>query len=414
MLQRRNSRSRQERRGVSAIIVVQLFAVMLVFAFFAINVANIQRQHTASQVASDLASRWGVDLLSRTNNKNVIERQVRELAQRNWTVTQNTNKDWLQNNRKNIIVEVEIGSATFDGTDFEFAEGQRPYNAVRVDSSSHTDIVGFLAPRGPEQSVLRVQRSATSVALERDICLVIDRSGSMTFDLTTGTWMNDNSIHPYNAMASRGWGDIYKSRASWWHYWAHPTNSRWSTMIPAMYGLADELDTTNQKELFSIVSYSTEYSRTIYGHDLAITTYNVDAAEIEYQPSNKYRQAVSAFDNKFKWNSPVMGGTNISAGIDEAADVLTGPGARPNAYKTMIVMTDGQYNEGRDPAIAASDAVALGIEVYTVTFSKQADQKSMKFTADAGNGRHFHAPDGDALDEVFRRIANLPPSAFIE
>ena len=80
----------------------------------------------------------------------------------------------------------------------------------------------------------------------------------------------------------------------------------------------------------------------------------------------------------------------------------------------MIVMTDGQYNQGRSPWLAAEDAAALGIEVYTVTFSKQADQNSMIKTAENGNGRHFHAPDGDALEDIFREIANIPPSAYIE
>ncbi|MEM7454339.1 MAG: vWA domain-containing protein [Planctomycetota bacterium] len=403
------------RTGATAIVVVTLFVVMVLFSFFAINIANIQRHHAASQIACDLASRWGVDMISRGERPARVERQVRELAFRNWTVTQNLNKDWLRENRQNIEVNVEIGMAQPDESGvFTFVPGAQPFNAVRVDSSAFTSVVGFVEDGSTEDTSILVARDATSVALERDVCLVIDRSGSMTFDLETGDWMMDSSWHAYNAMSNSSSSTIQSESHQWWWYWPHPQRSRWSTLIPAMYGLADELQDTEQKEKFSIVSYSTEYARKIYDHSHQYLSFSMDAAEIETTPGFNYHEQVELVDFKYTWDKPVMGGTNIAAGIDEAVAVLTGPGARPNAFKTMIVMTDGQANSGRDPIEAARDAAQMGIEVHTVTFSSQADINWMKAVAEAGSGKHFHAPDGDALEEVFRRIANIPPAALID
>ena len=185
-------------------------------------------------------------------------------------------------------------------------------------------------------------------------------------------------------------------------------------MIPALYGLAEELEQTSQNELLSIVSYSTRTNFNWYDRNRRVRRYSNPVSAVEYQPSYNYQAAVQGFDNKYKYNQPVSGGTNISAGIDEGVGVLLGNRSRHNAFKTMIVMTDGQYNSGRHPSIAASDAADQGIEVFTVTFGSGADQNTMIQTAENGNGKHFHAPNGDALEEIFREIANIPPAAYIE
>lgn len=404
--------SKFNRRGVSSIIVVNLFVVMMIFAFMTLNISNNQRHFTAAQISSDLASRWGVDALSRSNDTATISSEIRDLVDRNWSVSLAMSpKAIRESNKVNLDVNIQIGSASLKNGEFQFIDNASPANAVRVTAAGKVDSVGFMPVFGGQQSIAR---TATAMALERDLCLVIDRSGSMNFDLNTGNWMYDYGQHPYNKMSTSKNKKHRKNSWQWWHYWPHPTRSRWSTMIPAVYGLAEELMTTNQNELFSIVSYSSAVNYKFYDHSLNIRNYQPPTAGIEVQPTSNYQTAAQTLDNKYKYDHIVAGATNISAGIDQATQVLTGPSSRPHAFKTMIVMTDGQYNQGRSPWLAAEDAAALGIEVYTVTFSKQADQNSMIKTAENGNGRHFHAPDGDALEDIFREIANIPPSAYIE
>ena len=400
------------RRGASLIVVTALFVTMMILAFMAINVSNLQRNQVASQISSDLASRWGVDMLSRTDNIKQVETQVRDIAQRNWTVTDVApGGQWLRNNRKNVDVDVEFGSAKIQPNGITFRKNAKPFNSVRVAAGTNVPIVGF---SNRKIKNLEIVRDATAIALERDICLVIDRSGSMNFDLATGTWLQDNSRHSYNKLSTSRSSNHRRSAYQWWWYWPHPSRSRWSTMIPAVYGLADELKKTKQNELFSIVSYSTGSSVRFYDHNLRVKTYRFDAAGKESEMMFDYTAAAKKLDQKYKHQHPVAGGTNISAGIELATKMLTSDKARPNAYKTMIVMTDGQYNSGGPPWEAAAKAADESIEVFTVTFSRQADQQTMKQTAEDGNGKHFHAPDGDALEDVFRQIANIPPAAYID
>lgn len=404
-------RATYNRKGVSAILVIQLFVVMMVLAFMTLNLSNAQRHFTAAQIASDLASRWGVDALSRTDNTKQVEKQVRDLIYENWTFSESKFKSTVQSNRKNLDVDVLFGNAKQVKGQFKFQTGARPVNSVKVNAQGKLPTIGFLPyfSRG-----INIQRGSTAMALERDLCLVIDRSGSMNFDLRTNTWMYDRSWHSYNKLSTSRNSYYRRISYQWWQYWPHPTRSRWSTLVPAVYGLANELNKTKQNEMFSIVSYSSSVRYTFYDHNLRRKTYRVYTSAVESQPTEKYETAAKRLDQKYKYEQIVAGATNISAGIDEAIKVLTGPQARPNAYKTMIVMTDGQYNQGRAPWIAAADAARKDIEVYTVTFSTGADQATMRKTAANGNGKHFHAPNGNSLEAIFREIANIPPAAYIE
>lgn len=391
----------RQRQGVIVALVPALLAAMLVFAFMAINLAHIQSQHADSQIASDLGARWGVDVASRSSDSSEIRAAAREMVELNLS-DKTIGKD----------IEIQVGSAVPGSSGLSFSANQRPYNAVRAVAKSDLNMVGFVSLGSSAE--MGIERQSTAVAVERDICLVVDRSGSMTFDLDTANWIYDNSYHPENPLTTSSNSYHRRIAYSWWHVRPHPTRSRWSTMIPAVYGLADELDKTAQKERLSIVSYSTSVNQNAYGYDRRVYRFRNNTSEIEAQPTEDYDEAVRTLEYKYKYNQLVSGGTNIYSGIQLATQVLGSSTARPNAFKTMIVMTDGQYNSGGDPTPAAVQAAAQDIEVYTVTFSRQADQSSMRRVASAGNGRHFHAPDGDALEEIFREIANIPRAAFIK
>ena len=45
------------------------------------------------------------------------------------------------------------------------------------------------------------------------------------------------------------------------------------------------------------------------------------------------------------------GGTNLSAGLDRAVQILTGTNGRVLSDKIIILLTDGQWNAGRDPVL---------------------------------------------------------------
>jgi Mg-chelatase subunit ChlD len=114
-------------------------------------------------------------------------------------------------------------------------------------------------------------------------------------------------------------------------------------------------------------------------------------------------------------NRAFNGSTNVSAGIDKGVIVLTDTARiRPFAAKTMVLMTDGLWNQGRDPELAAIDAKAKSIVIHTITFGDSADQTSMQRVAAATGGKHFHAPTPEALQNIYREIALSLPVILTE
>ncbi len=391
-----------QRDGASAILNLFMFGVLLVFAFMNLNLANIQRHRVSSQVSCDFASRFGADLVARDTDSETVNEIANEMV-RSHTFQGADHSD--------MDIDVEIGSAVPKNGKLTFQKNVKPFNAVRVSTNYKVPLFGI----GPAVT-LPIVNTSTSAIMERDVCLVIDRSGSMNWDLDSASWIYEyywSGFHSKNYLGQR-----YRTNSNaryWWHYRPHPTRSRWSSMIPAVYGLADELSKTKQEENFSIVSFSTAGSVNWYDNnwDLRVKRYSRNAADVEVDLTKDYRWAAQKFDDIYADQKLVSGGTDISAGIDAAKDLLVNKG-RSFAFKTIIVMTDGQYNGSRAPWLASAEAAAEGIEVYAVTFSRHADKSAMVRTAEEGNGEHFHAPDGDSLEEIFRKIANIPPKVRIE
>ncbi len=125
--------------------------------------------------------------------------------------------------------------------------------------------------------------------------------------------------------------------------------------------------------------------------------------------------------------------TNVAQGIDEAINVLqNSDDARPNAAKTILLLTDGIANQVRqsptywdedeaaaDAKDAAQDARDLGMRIYTVSVGANADQDLMEDIAAIGGGEHYHA-EGDIatytaqLQEIFQKLGGKRPVVLIE
>lgn len=110
----------------------------------------------------------------------------------------------------------------------------------------------------------------------------------------------------------------------------------------------------------------------------------------------------------------VGGLTAIGDGILTGSDSLTRGQSRPQALKTIIVMTDGRQNRGTNPLTAAGIAADRGHTVHTITFSSGADQNLMRRVATRGGGIHLHANNNRELVEKFREIALQLPVVMTE
>jgi hypothetical protein len=130
------------------------------------------------------------------------------------------------------------------------------------------------------------------------------------------------------------------------------------------------------------------------------------SARIDSQLSGDLNNTVNAMATLTSSNWGGM--TEINEGVIKGREVLTNPAyARANARKVMIVMTDGFYTNGIDPAPEAATAAAQGIIVHTVTFGDDANQAAMQNVATSGAGTFHHAPDPATLETVFRKLAAM-------
>ncbi|MEX2092120.1 MAG: vWA domain-containing protein, partial [Pirellulales bacterium] len=264
---------------------------------------------------------------------------------------------------------------------FNFTNGGAKPNAIKVwgkrtnDSKSGPVDLMFSKVLGVDQ--FEPVEVAASTQLDRDICLVVDRSGSMMWTLTGG------SSYPKGTKACDK---------------PHPTQSRWGALATSVDAFLTELATTVQDERVALVSYSSNTTECKNKYKIS---------QIDSDLVADYGVIRTKMSNIGK--KPVKGSTAISAGLDDGIKVLTGAKIRPFAVKTVILMTDGIHNLGPEPVNSAKNAAKKDITIHTITFSDDADVTRMKAVAAAANGKHFHATSQAELTKIFKEIAATLP-----
>jgi len=369
----------KSRRAAMLVLIAFCLPLCIIMAAFAVDVAWMQLVRTELRTATDSAARAGAKELSLAQDQTAARTRAKQAAARNDVAGAP-----LQLADQDIV----IGSSTQSNTTsrFSFVGDAAKPNAVRVFGRRTDGSLGgpvnlmFAGVLGADD--FEPEHVAASTQLDRDICLVVDRSGSMMWKLSGGS------------SVPKGSSECGKP---------HPTLSRWGALATALEAFLVELDSTKQQENVGMASYSSNKSEC--GNTYKISTLDAELSS-NYTP---VRDKMTSLSSK-----PVKGNTSISAGIDEGIKVLTGAKSRPFAVKTMVLMTDGIHNTGPEPVLSAKVAKQNDIVIHTVTFSADADIKRMKDVAAATGGLHFHADDQAELITVFRKIAATLPVMLTE
>jgi hypothetical protein len=375
---RKRRRARRQRRGAVLILMAVLFPVLAMMAAFAVDVAWMQLVRTELRTATDAASRAGAKELSLRQNIGQARAAAIDAASRNAVAGPGL---------RLASGDIKFGTSrqsTAEGR-FQFTSGGTPINAVHVDGLR---TIGSLS--GPVRlffgGVLGVtdfqpQHDATSTMLDRDICLVIDRSGSMGLDLATRGDLNGQNCGPLDA------------------------RTRFAALVQAVADFGAELERTLPRERVALASYSSETQINCSpqpGFEI-----DFEIADIRQQLTSDFSR-INAVMNSFMQRG-IGGSTAIGSGLAKGIEAIRGAGARPFAVRNIVLMTDGLHNTGIDPVTVARTATAEGIVVFTVTFSQGADQTRMRRVADETGGRHFHADTAADLRASFREIARTIP-----
>jgi Flp pilus assembly protein TadG len=362
----------RHRRGAMLVFIAVCLPLLIIMAAFAIDVAWMQLARTELRTATDSAARAGAKELSLKQDATAARTKAKAAAIRNYVAGEP------------LVLsdaDIQVGKSVQVGTGrFNFTNGAAKPNAVRVYGKRTTD-----SKSGPVDlmfsNVMGVENFqpvevAASTQLDRDICLVVDRSGSMMWTLTSDNY-------------PKGTKECDKP---------HPTQSRWGALSTSVTAFLDELKSTVQDEHCALVSYSSNTTE-------CSNTYKI--SQIDSDLVSDYSVIQGKMDKLS--SKPVKGSTAISAGLDDGIKVLTGAKIRPFAVKTIILMTDGVHNLGKEPVESAKVAAKNDITIHTITFSDDADIKRMEAVAAAANGKHFHATTQAELTKIFREIAATLP-----
>ncbi len=438
-----------QRKGAVFALFAILLPVLVILCSFAINVAYMQLVSTELKIATDVAAHAGGRAMSIHQNSDTAWDFAIEAGTLNTVGGQPLQ---IPRDEEHLRFGSSVrGNNGFGRYDFQ------PVTKASVDNgtgrATSIAVTGELSlplifAAMPGTSSVPASRRSVATQVDRDIALVLDRSGSMLFfkdddALTEAIWdiYNTTQTHRVWRWSSwRGWyqhtyttrlissserdaalNSFYQRRYSsnlrdhlgdwdiemgeyaddWMSKMSYsssqstgaPRHSRWSLMAEGVDRFFDVLEVTDQEELVSLTTFSSEAS-----------------ADTQLQ---------SVYDGlraKVYDISP-FGGTAIGEGMRIGLPpIINGTRARIFAAKTIVVLTDGSNNPGTaDPVTVVQNIRSNNnVTIHTVTFTPGADQDAMKDVARFGGGRHYHADDGDVLVEIFEEIANNLPTILTE
>jgi hypothetical protein len=382
------------------ILLALLLPALGLLAAFTINSAYMQLSKTELMVATDAAARSGGRALSEYQNVDDAEAAAQATAALNLVAGRPLRLRVAGGTR-----DIEFGMASprndhssrFDFTPVPIGDviAGATANAVRINGSrqagSLNGPINMIFPGFVGRQTFEPRQDAVAMQVDRDIVLVLDRSGSMSW--TEYDWPSGTSPY-YRSTLDAGVraGMLYRRRGNYYyasgvdsydyqdwawedHYDLGPAPpSPWEELVTAVEAFLEVLEGTPQTEHVALASYSSYSSL-----DLQLTPdYDLVMAELA--------------------TLGPRGNTAIGRGMQAGQGALANESyARPYAAKTMVVMTDGMHNTGIDPVdVAETIAATSKVTIHSVTFTDGADQARMRSVAAVGGGSHYHAADGAA------------------
>lgn len=415
----------KKRGGSVMALMAFVLPVLAILAAFCVNAAQMQLTRTELFVSTDSAAKAAGRTFSEMQGVSAFEAVNAAKGAARLTAARNrVDGEPLMIRTSSDADEIEFGlTEQPDGYNgrYEFvkvdtnqvASGNQIASAVRVHGlrtpQGLSGDVQLIIPGLLSKSNFDVTSASVAMQVDRDISLVVDRSGSM--DTVEYNWPAGHSPWFFNTKVagffagqlSYNGGFFYNSSQGQssrnyqdWVYEEYyelgdAPPSRWEDLLAAVGAFIDVLDHTTQEEQVSLASYSSSASL----HSFLEKDHNIIRDRLASLSPN--------------------GATAIGRGMEEGITALADAAARPFAAKTMVVMTDGQHNSGIDPVIVAGNLIAnYNLTIHTVTFSQGADIGRMQQVAAIGGGNHYHADDRDRLIQIFQEIANNLPTVLVE
>lgn len=363
---------RRQRRGAMLYLICLFVIIFLAMTALSVDVAYMHLTRTQLRAATDAAARAGAEALSRQQSTSAARTAAKAMAQENLVAG-----DGLLLDDTDIVFG--HSDRQTNGT-WDFVADGTPTNALRVigqrTRTSRGGAVGLFFGRVFNVYDFQPTQTATVVKLDRDICIVLDRSSSMKLSLASTAETMSQSDSRFSSKPQ------------------YP-DSRWAAATAAVDVFVDTLSQTPAVEQCALVSFAS---------DSTFVGVNNSASSLDQALTTSptlVKAAGHSHDNKV-----FNGMTNTCAGLDAAIAELThATRARPFAGKTVVFLTDGFRTAGNDPLPSAAYAASRNIVVHTVSFGASFNQSELIAIASTTGGKHYHAPDAATLSAVFKEIA---------
>jgi Flp pilus assembly protein TadG len=400
------------RRGAVLPLIALILPVLLMLSAFAVNLAYVQLTRTQLRVATDAAARAAGRALSEFQSVDsaidfaVSTAALNEVAGSPLQISDVDEADVQFG--VSARSDGGYGRYVFNQTDIaDLRSGSAIATAVRVmgrrTASSGSGAIQLLFNGVGENRVFQPVASAVATQVDRDIALILDRSGSMAeaaIDYSQyyhTEWQYRNrrwrQVTVWDDQDKRQEYEEFLDQYSDWQYdnGPAPDASRWAALVDAVDEFLVVLEATDQEELVSVATFNS-------------------AATLDLSLQETYGEIRTLLGN-----TRPGGYTSIGQGMETGLPSLYETIARNFAAKTIVILTDGINNTNPTPESAAQDIVEeYNITIHTVTFTDEADFDAMDEVAQIGGGKHFHADAPEELIEIFREIANNLPTIITE
>ncbi len=387
-----------KRRGAAFVLITAMLFVFVISAAFTINYSYMQLVRTELRAATDAAAKAGAEALARTEDTTFARQEAIRYAAANRVAGQ----PFLLG-----TTDVEFGQVSPQGAGrWSFTNNGGTLNAVRINArtgngAANSAISLFFSSVLGRDSFTPAY-SATAGQQEVEVCLCLDRSGSMAFDMSGTDWAYPASnplFVPRSGLSTRD--QNYYSPP-------HPTASRWAALRDAVNMFLTEAGNYNPPPRTSLVTWANGMTSGVspYAYSPSSSTDVALPAASGHNWAGNMASVQSAITNRGA--SPVIGGTNLSAGLDLAVSVLRGTNSSLYASKVVTLLTDGEWNAGRDPTVAAYDARGQGITVHTISMLT-ALQPDLQEIATITGGKYIGTSNTIELRNAFIELARSLP-----
>ncbi|MCA9134775.1 MAG: hypothetical protein KDA45_16520, partial [Planctomycetales bacterium] len=235
-------RYKQNRSGTIMVLSAVMLAMLSTIAAFCMNAAYVELAKSEMRLACDAAAKAASINLGLTGDETEARTRARQICQKH-TVAGEALR--IRN------IDVDFGHASPSGSgQYTFTEGGTPSNSVRVHASFVRREGGMAAlPAFGSflgQDDFELDQDSIATRIDNDVCLVVDRSGSMAWDLTGDAYSYPGELHG-------------KSIIQNYFLPPHASESRWSALSSAIDTFLSILDANPYQPRVSLVSYSSNF-----------------------------------------------------------------------------------------------------------------------------------------------------------